>query len=223
MRLPLHRLSEWTATADFVKWGKQMEGALKGLFGGGGATDTSAAHDFVQRVTTGDPAQGYTTEEAHAAATHVLQNASPDTIDRAMQQSLGNLSEDQRGQFAQMLQQRTAQGRPADNAGSGLTVQHSSGENQGSSSGGGLGDVLGGLLGGGGGGLSGMLGGGGGLSGMLGGLLGGGGGGQAQAQSGATNQGGGLSGGLGELMNNPIGKIAMAGMAAYAMKEVLGR
>ncbi len=189
-----------------------MEGALKGLFGGGGATnDTAPAQDFVQRVTTGDPAQGYTTEEAHAAASHVLQNASPDTIDRAMQQSLGNLSEGQRGEFAQMLQQRTAQGRPADPAANGLTVQHSSGAGQAPSGGGGLGDILGGLMGGAGGG---------GFSSMLGGLLGGG---QNQAQSGATSQSGGMMGGLGDLMNNPIGKIAMAGMAAYAMKEVLNR
>ena len=196
-----------------------MESALKGLFGGGESnSDTSAAHDFVQRVTTGDPSQGYTNEEAQAAASHVLQHAPPDVVNRAMEKSMSNLSEDQRGQFAQMLQQRSAQGRPTDagvSSGSGPTIQHSSGSSDSGDSEGGLGGMLGGLLGGSGGGNSG-----GGLGGMLGGLLGGGA--QSQSQSGTVQQGGGGNV-LSDVMNNPIGKVAMAGMAAYAMKEILGK
>ena len=209
-----------------------MESALKGLFGGGESNDdTSAAHDFVQRVTTGDPSQGYTNEEAQAAASHVLQHAPPDVVNRAMEKSMSNLSEDQRGQFAQMLQQRSAQGRPTDagvSSGSGPTIQHSSGSSDSGGSEGGLGGMLGGLLGGSGGGgnSGGLLGGsggsnsGGGLGGMLGGLLGGGA--QSQSQSGTVQQGGGGNV-LSDVMNNPIGKVAMAGMAAYAMKEILGK
>jgi hypothetical protein len=83
-----------------------------------------------------------------------------------------------------------------------------------SSSGGGLDDLLGGLLGGGGGGGQS----GGGLDDLLGGLLGGGG----AAQSGAVEQQGD-SGLLGGLLSGPIGKAIIAGAAAYAMKEVLGK
>jgi len=187
-----------------------MEGALKGLFGGGDSTpETHAkANDFIQRVTTGDPTQGYSKDEAHAAVSHVLQNAPPDTIQRAMNKSLNNLSEGQRQEFAQMVQQRQTQGRPSD--GSGVTIQHSGGGSaQAQSGGGGFGDVLGGLLGGSGGG-------GGSLGGLLGGLLGGGGG----TQTGASHSGG-MGGELGEIMNSPVGKAAMAGMAAFAMKEIM--
>jgi hypothetical protein len=178
-----------------------MEGALKGLFGGGEQGNTQA-HDFIQRVTTGDPTQGYSTDEAHAAVDHVVKNAPPETINRAMQKSLGSLNEEQRSQFAQMLEQRAARGRSGD--GGGPTIQHTGGTTQGG--GGGMGDILGGLLGGGG------------FSDLLGGLLGGGGG-----DSNATNRDDGMLGGLGDIMNNPIGRAAMAGMAAYAMKELLDR
>jgi hypothetical protein len=188
-----------------------MEGALKGLFGGGEATPDShaKANDFIQRVTTGDQAEGYTKDEAHAAVSHVLQNAPPATIQRAMNQSLNNMSESQRQEFAQMVQQRQAQGRPQD--GSGVQIQHSSGGSAQAQRGGGLDDVLGGLLGGSGSG-------GGSLGGLLGGLLGG-----ASAQTGATqgSSGGGLGGALGEIMSSPVGKAAMAGMAAFAMKEIM--
>jgi hypothetical protein len=192
-----------------------MDNALKGLFGGGTSTSGNAdargaAHDFIQRVTTGDQTQGYSDEEAHAAVQHVMQHASPDTMNRAIQQSVNNLSEEQRGQFAQMLQQRQAQGRTSGSAGAngGPIIQQSGGGT--SNSGGGLGDILGGLMGGGSGGL-------------LGGLLGGNGG-QAQTQTGSTqgqsNQGG-MFGSLGEIMSSPVGKAVMAGAAAFAMKEMM--
>jgi hypothetical protein len=199
---------------------ERMDNALKGLFGGGsGGTDAAApesrnaAHDFIQRVTTGDQTQGYSDQEAHAAVSHVLQHASPDTVNRALTQSVNNLSEDQRAEFNQMLQQRAAQGRTsgAQSSSGGPIIQQSSGGQSGSD--GSFGDVLGGLLGGSGGGL-------------LGGLLGGSGGtAQAQTQTGAaqTSGNGGLFGSLGELMSTPIGKAVMAGAAAFAMKEILNK
>lgn len=195
-----------------------MDNALKGLFGGGsGSTDApapesrNAAHDFIQRVTTGDQTQGYSDQEAHAAVSHVLQNASSDTVNRALTQSVNNLSADQRAEFNQMLQQRAAQGRTsgAQSSSGGPIIQQSSGGQ--SSSDGSLGDVLGGLLGGSGG--------------LLGGLLGGSAG-TAQAQTGAAQTsggGGGLFGSLGELMSTPLGKAVMAGAAAFAMKEILNK
>jgi hypothetical protein len=194
---------------------QRMENALKGLFGGGAdaSADNSGnaqAHDFIQRVTTGDQTQGYSDDEAHAAVQHVLQHVPPETMNRALQQSVNNLSEDQRSQFNQMLQQRAAQGRGsgAQSSSGGPIIQRSSGAQSGLD--GGLGEVLGGLLGGGGG--------------LLGGLLGSGG--TAQAQTGAaqtSNGGGGLFGSVGELMSNPIGRAVMAGAAAFAMKEILNR
>lgn len=194
-----------------------MDNALKGLFGGGtsgGATapDTrNAAQDFIQRVTTGDQTQGYSDQEAHAAVSHVLQNASPDMVNRALAQSVNNLSEDQRSEFNQMLQQRAAQGRTsgAQSSSGGPIIQQSSGGQSGSGSS--VGDVLGGLLGGSGG--------------LLGGLLGGGAA-QTQTQTGAaqtSSDGGGLFGSVGELMSTPIGKAVMAGAAAFAMKEILNK
>jgi hypothetical protein len=179
-----------------------MEGSLKGLFGGGEEThEKSAAHDFIQRVTTGDPTEGYSQEEAHERVSQVMKHASRDTLNRAFQQSVGNLNEDQRKQFAEMLKQRAAKGRPES------SVQASASDSMG------LDDLLGGLMGGGSGG---------GLGDVLGGLLGGGGG-NAHAQSGGSDQGGGMFDDLGDLLNSPIGKAAMAGMAAFAMKEILGK
>lgn len=176
-----------------------MEGSLKGLFGGGESTgDKAKAQDFIKRVTTGDPTQGYDDDEANEAVQTVIRNAPRETIDRAMQQSMGNLNDNQRAEFSQMLQQRTAQGRPATQA------------SQGSNQGGGIDDILGGLLGGGSGG---------GIGDLLGGLLGGG----DSGQSNQTQRGGSQGGGLGDIMSNPIGRAALAGMAAFAMREILDR
>jgi hypothetical protein len=162
-----------------------MESALKGLFGGGdGATATAQAQDFINRYEQGDPTQGYSHEEAQAAFQHAIQNAPPDTIQRAAQQAVGRLNAEQRAEFGQMLQQRQA----------GVTNP------------GGLDDVLSGVLGGGGGSLGGLLGG----------LMGGG------AATGAVSQNQGSNGGLGDIMRSPVGKAVIAGIGAYAMKEILG-
>lgn len=197
-----------------------MDNALKGLFGGGTADSSGSApdaraqaHDFIQRVTTGDQTQGYTDDEAHAAVQHVMQHANPDTMNRALTQSVNNLSEEQRGQFAQMLQQRQAQGRTSGTPGAdgGPIIQQSSGDGQ-TAGGTNFGEVLGGLLGGGG---------------LFGSLFGGASGsGQAQTQPGAAtgqaqSQGGGM-GTLGEIMSSPIGKAVLVGAAAFAMKEMMG-
>lgn len=200
-----------------------MDSALKGLFGGGSGNAGSApadsrnqAQDFIQRVTTGDQTQGYSDQEAHAAVQHVMQNASPDTINRALEKSVGNLSEDQRSQFNQMLQQRAAGGRSAGSTSSsgGPIIQQSGGSGAQADSNGGLGGMLGSLMGGSGGLLGGLLG-----------NAGGGNTGQPQAQTSATNSsgGGGLFGSVGELMSSSVGKGVMAGAAAFALHEILNK
>ncbi|MGI8477613.1 MAG: hypothetical protein ACR2OO_14765 [Thermomicrobiales bacterium] len=219
-----------------------MESLLKGLYGSDSHDENAKqATDFVNRVTTGDPTEGYSQEEAAAAAQHVLQTADPATIQRAANQAMQNLSPDQQQQFGQMLQQRQMQGRlvpgqaATTGAADGPVIQRSGdgSSGAGNSGGGGIGGVLGGLLGGSGG----AGGSGGGIQGMLGGLLGGLAGGSASAGStpnampGAMADGGqaqaqgqgGVMDVLGGIMSSPVGKAAVAGFAAFAMKEILDR
>lgn len=94
---------------------------------------------------------------------------------------------------------------------------------RGQSGGGGLGDILGGLLGGGGDDDNKSRGGGGGLDDLLGGILGGGGSGQTGAVEQPSGGGGGVGGAVGDLLSGPMGKAILAGAAAYAMKEILGK
>lgn len=221
-----------------------MADALKGLFGGGGGSDDikdklgvepDHANDFVNRYMQGDPSEGFDDDEAVSNFNRVSQNASPETMERATRQALGNMTPNQRGDFAKMLQQRQAEG--------GTVPIQRAGERGGGGSGGemGIDDMLGGLMGGGGGGgLGGMLGGllggggggsqsgGGGMGGMLGGLLGGGDDDgdrtRSRSQSGAQAGGqGGMFGGLGDLMGSTAGKALIGGIAAFAMKEMMDK
>ena len=77
---------------------------LAGLFGGG--EQRAEAEDFVNRVTTGKPAEGYSNEEALAQFQKVAQNASPEQLQHAAQQAINDLDDDQRAEFAKMLQER---------------------------------------------------------------------------------------------------------------------
>jgi len=185
--------------------------ALEGLFGGGGDDDEPKrnARDFINRYEDGNPAEGYSDDEARGYLKQAMQQASPEQIERASAKAMSRMNEDQRREFSEMLQQRQAGG-----------VERSEG-----GGGGGMGDLggmLGGLLGGGGGG-------GGGLGGMLGGLLGGGGGGGGSVVDNMDNDntkrsGGGDAGGmLGGIMGSTAGKAAVAGLAAYLMKELLDK
>ncbi len=79
-----------------------------------------------------------------------------------------------------------------------------------------VGDLLGGLLGGGGGGSSSQAAGGLDIGGMLGGLLGGGG----SSNQAAAGGGGGMD--LGDLINNPLVKSVIAGIAGNGMEKVVG-
>jgi hypothetical protein len=199
---------------------------MKGLFGGGESKGTpvspeakAAAADFVARYEDGDPSEGYSTEEAETYFKAAMERASPEQIQQATQQAMAKMPEDQRAAFAEMLKQRQAgQGmvqiqEAGGGAAAGAATAGAAAESGGG--GGGLDDILGGLLGGGSGG------GGGGLGDLLGGLLGGGG--QASAQPGIQQGDGGGGGGLGDLLGSPAGKAAIAGVAAFAIKELLGK
>src|SRR5688500_6400474 len=91
--------------------------SLKGLFGDSKDDDDkeimqgetkARAKDFVSRYMTGDPSEGYDADEARDQFRRVMQNASPEQIQRATKQAVDNLPADKRADFAKMLQQRQA-------------------------------------------------------------------------------------------------------------------
>ncbi|HET7095434.1 MAG TPA: hypothetical protein VFI22_18225 [Thermomicrobiales bacterium] len=114
-----------------------MSDSLKGLFGGGdqaGGGDRRAArqadrearrearqqqrsmrddpearqraHEFYNRYTTGNPAEGYDTREAYQMYKQAAHEATPQQMQKALQQTVQNMTPDQRAEFNQMLQQR---------------------------------------------------------------------------------------------------------------------
>jgi hypothetical protein len=196
-----------------------MESAMKGLFGGGDEGEVqqkaAEAEDFVKRYEEGNPAEGYSTEEAVQHYKQVAANASPEQLQKATQQAVQKLTPEQRADFSKMLQQRQAG-----------QVQQRQGDTAGVSGGMGLDDILGSLMGGAGQTSGATSGGGGGLGDILGSLMGGmtgqpG----ATTQTGATGQPGAGSGGLdiGDLLNNPAAKAILAGVAAFGMKELMDK
>lgn len=257
-----------------------MSDKLKGLFGGGEAEATGNVddrearraarkaerrklrdltddeHDFVNRYTTGNPTEGFSTEEAVNYLQRVRGEVPPEVLQRAAVASVQNLPADQRKEFAEMLQRRQQ--------GSGMVTIERSGQAraaEGRGGGGGdapgMDDVLGGLfgslMGGGvgqatpqqappsGGQMDDMLGG------LLGSLLGGGpaqapqsqgsdpfgdilgsllGGAPQQAPQPAPQQRAPepqqAGGGIGDILGSPLGKAVLGGIAAYAMKEMMG-
>lgn len=173
------------------------------LFGGNDDNDRrTTARNYIDRYEQGPIDQGYSDEEAIQHYQQVAQHADPATMQRAAEQAFARMDPNQRAQVAQMLQQQHgSQGMGGMNADPRQMAGMVSRMHQ--QDPGGFASLLGG--GGGGGGLGGMLSGltGGGNSGGLGGLMGGGSG------------GGGFPGGT-------LGKVALGGIAAYAMKEILG-
>ena len=176
---------------------------LTNLFGGGRDDDdhTANARDYISRFEQGAPDQGYSDEEAMRHYQNVARHADPATMQRAAEQTFSRMDPAHLSRMSQLLQhQAGGQAQGAMSADprqmAGMVAQLHQQDTGGLTS----------LLGGGGtsgGGLGGMLGGltGGGSGGGLGGLLGGG--------------GGGFPGGT-------LGKVALGGIAAYAMKEIIG-
>jgi hypothetical protein len=189
-----------------------VESVMKGLFGGGDEGEVqqkaAQAEDFVKRYEQGDPAEGYSTEEAVEHYKQVAAVVSPEQLQKATQKSVQRLTPEERQDFAKMLQQRQAGQVP---------------QREGAEAAGGMGldDILGSLLGGGmsqTGATSG--GGGGGLGDILGSFMGG-----MTEQPGATRTGAAQQGGggfdIGDILSNPAAKAVLAGVAAYGMKEIM--
>lgn len=169
-----------------------MESIIKGIFGGGDDDRKPQARDFISRYEQGPPDEGYSDDEAFQNYQQVSQHASPETMQRAAEQAFSRMSPDQREQFSQMMRQQS--GGQMQNRSNDPRQMAGMVSNMHRQQPGGLGQLLGG-------GKSDGNSGGGGLGGMLGGALGGG--------------GGGFPGGT-------LGKVALGGIAAYAMKEMLG-
>jgi len=187
-----------------------MDSMLKGLFGGDSDDDDRKpqARDFVNRFEQGPIDQGYTDQEASDNFRRVSQHADPETMQRAAEQTFSRMSPQERQQFAQLMQQQMggqSSGVSDDPRQMAGMVGRMQKENPG-----GLASLFGG---------GGDSGGGGGIGGMIGGLLGGGGSNAAGGLMGGGNSGGGGGGGL---LGGTLGKVAMGGIAAYAMKEILG-
>ena len=180
-----------------------MDSMLKGLFGGDDDDRTPQARDFISRYETGPIDQGYSDDEAYENFQRVSRHADPETMQRAAEQAFSRMDPSQRAQVAQMLAQRGGgqgmmggrQDDPRQMAGMVSQMQR---DNPGG---------LASLFGGGGTGGSG-----GGIGETIGNLLGGD---QSSRSGGSGGSGGGFPGGT-------LGKVALGGIAAFAMKEILG-
>ena len=64
--------------------------------------------EFIDRYTTGDPSEGFTTDEAVAHLREMREEMSPGEFRRAMQRTLENLPPDQRDEFVAMMRQHKA-------------------------------------------------------------------------------------------------------------------
>ena len=108
--------------------------------------EVAQAKDFINRYSTGNPSEGFSSEEAVNYLRQVRAEAPPEVMQRAAVETVRNLPEDQRKAFAEMLQRRQA--------GSGMVTIERTGQahaaegRSGSQAGGGMDDMLGGLFGG---------------------------------------------------------------------------
>lgn len=186
-----------------------MDALLKDLFGGDDderrPQAQAQARDFVSRFDQGAIDEGYSDTEAWEQFQRVSQKVDPATIERAAEKAFARMDPNQRAQVAQFLQQQGGQlsgtapapSDPRQMAGMVSRIQRES-------PGG-----LSGLFGGGGGAAPSS--GGGGIAEAIGSLFGGGGNEPAQQQQ---EEGGGFPGGT-------LGKVALGGIAAFALKEIL--
>lgn len=191
-----------------------MDRILSGLYGTGDNDDeqtrVSKANDFVSRVESGNKADGYSMEEAVQNYRGVTQELSDDEFEQVAEESLRQLSPEERREFTHVIKQQAGVDLDdnTDDARqlASLTKQLRSG------SGGDVGGLLGGLLGGGGSND---------IMGALGGLFGGTG---TPAMTGLTGgqEGTNTQAGMAGLLNNPIVKTVLGLIAANAMKRFMG-
>jgi hypothetical protein len=171
---------------------------LGGLFGGQDDDDDdrrrSRARDFVSRYEQGPPHEGYDDDEVLHNYRSVEGRLSPQEYEEAAAEAFNRMPAEQRREMRRMMKERSGGRFDVDNDDPRELARMTSRFREQDSSGGGLAGLLG---------------------------FGGGGGGGGDLLS-ASGRGGG-SGGLGDLMSNPVAKAAMAGVAAIAMKKMIGR
>lgn len=200
-----------------------MDSLLTGLFGD---TDTDTkrtqAQDFINRYEDGPPQDNISDDEAVTNFQAVAGQLTPDQFQESAKEAYERLSPGERSQFAQWLKERggsDAEGLSSDDPQQLAQVTSRLQADQpnglaGLLGGGGIGSMLGGS------GLGGLLGGGGnsansgngGIGDMLSGVLGG-----DQQESQNANQGGGMS----DMLQSPIGRAVLGGIAAIAMKKFM--
>ncbi len=178
-----------------------MDSLFKGLFGDQDDDDTrlNKAQDFINRYEQGAPHENIDDDEVVNNFRAVSGQLSPEELEDSAAEAYERLSPEERRKFALFLQQQGGQDiaetdDPRQLARYTARVQQQQpGGLEGLLGGGGLGSLLGG--------------GGGGIGGMLDGALGG----ENQRQGG------------GNLLNNPLAKAVIGGIAAMAMKRMVGR
>jgi hypothetical protein len=179
-----------------------MDSLLKGFFDDQDDDNTqmNKAQDFISRYEQGAPHENIDDDEVMNNFRAVSGGLSPEDLEDSAAEAYERLSPEERRQFAMYLHQQGGQDFTETDDPRELARYTSRMQQQ---QPGGLEGLLGG-----GGGLGSLLGGGGsGLGGMLGGALGG----QNQRQGG------------GDLMNSPLAKAVIGGIAAMAMKRMVGR
>jgi hypothetical protein len=174
-----------------------MQDILQSLLGGG--QQRQEYQDFVNRYDQGHPSEGYSGQEVLDRYRHVAASASPQLYQESAEQAFARLSPHERAEFMQYLQQRAQQQNVA------LPMTPQGGFNSPQAQDPGFLAQLATQLH-----LQqpGMF------SGLLGGLLGGGGN-RGQPQFQGQQQG--------SILDNPIAKAALAGIAAMAVKNMMER
>jgi hypothetical protein len=152
--------------------------------------------DFINRYTSGNPTEGFSSEEAIGYLQQLRGEAPPEVMQRAAVETVRHLPDEQRKQFAEMLQRRQA--------GTGMVTIERTGEARATSAptpsgraspaSDPFGDLLGGLLGGGA---------------------------AAPEPDPRQQQPQEQGGGIGDMLGSPLGKAVLGGIAAYAMKEMM--
>ncbi len=180
---------------------------LDNLMGGGDDPRRQQAMDFVNRYQQGSPYDNISGDEAFGHYQQISGQVPQDVYQQSAQDAFAQMSPQDRIQFGQMLQQQARQNGVMDNAWDeddnnyqdpGYLAQVTSRLQQQQPG------LLGQLLSGGGGG--------GGLGSMLGGV----------SNTGMGGVMGGGSGGVGNMLNNPLAKAALGGIAAMAMRRMMG-
>jgi hypothetical protein len=128
---------------------RPARGERRGGRGGGrrrrrNPEEVAQAEDFINRYRTGNPAEGFSSDEAVSYLKQLRNEAPPEVMQRAAVETVRNLPDDQRKAFAEMLQRRQA--------GSGMVTIERTGEARATEGRGGAAagpgdDMLGGLFG----------------------------------------------------------------------------